>query len=93
MFVIGDESKINGSDLNEPSIVGGGVAFDGLPVGRSQSILTDHALDRNRYLYENFEFIDFTSIGSLSNSMKLKGRTTGTYYLLKCVRKLKYGKQ
>lgn len=87
MFVIGDESRFNNSDVYEPSFVG-----DGLPVGRSQSIVTDNALDRNRYLIDNFEMVEYISMGSLSYTYKLRGKTTGAYYAMKCIRKLKYGK-
>ena len=81
MFVIGDESRFNNSDVYEPSFVGG--MGDMLPVGRSQSILTDNAVDRNRYLIENFELLELMSVGSLSYSYKLRGKTTGAFYLMK----------
>lgn len=101
MFVIGDESRINGSDVYEPSMpgigfgIGGGLGgVEGSAVGRSQSIITDNNIaDRNRYLNENFEFIEYISVGSLSCSIKIRGKTTGTLYLLKCVRKLKFRNQ
>lgn len=63
-----------------------------MPIGRSQSILTDNGIDRNRYLIDNFEVLDFVSVGSLSHSIKLRGKTSGALYLLKVIRKLKYGK-
>ena len=96
MFVAGDESRINASDVYEPSMPGGvfgisGAGIEGSAVGRSQSMLTDYnAADRNKFLIENFEFIEFVSVGSLSCSLKIKGKTTGSYFLLKCLRKIKF---
>jgi hypothetical protein len=48
--------------------------------------------ERNRYLVDNFEIIDYEGVGSLSFSIKIKGKVSGVFYLLKVIRKLKYGK-
>ncbi|CDW88098.1 protein kinase domain containing protein [Stylonychia lemnae] len=91
MFIVGDESRINPSDVYENS--NPGVGCGDLTIGRSQSILADTVLDRNRFLIDNFEVLEFLSVGSLSHSIKLRGKTSGALYLLKVIRKLKYGKQ
>ena len=68
--------------------------MDALPpqIGRSHSILTDNAIDRNRFLIDNFDMVEFNNLGPLSYQLKLRGKTTGTLYLMKCIRKIKYGK-
>lgn len=92
--MIGDESKINNSDVYEPSFVNFlNNNIEGIPqIGRSHSILTDNALDRNRFLIDNFDLVEFNNLGPLSYQVKLRGKTTGTIYLMKCIRKIKYGK-
>lgn len=62
MFVVGDDSKFNNSDF-EPSQIGD---IAGPQIGRSGSIVIDNALDKNRYLIDNFEVLETVAIGSLS---------------------------
>ena len=60
MFVAGDESRMGGSDF-EPSHI------DRQDImGKSGSIMGENAVDRNRYLIDNFDILETVSIGSLS---------------------------
>ena len=53
--------------------------------------MVDNAVDKNRYLIDNFDILETISIGSLSQCFKLRGKTSGANYLLKVNRKVKYG--
>ena len=62
----GEESRFNVS-VFEPSHIDrdmSRIAQD--LVGKSGSIVTENAIDKNRYLIDNFDILETISIGSLS---------------------------
>ncbi len=89
MFAVGDESRINGSELIEPSIaIPGEQNF----LGKSQSILTDNQAERNRFMIENYDVIDILATGAFTYRLKVRYKVTGVAYQMKIQRKVKYGK-
>ena len=91
MFGAKEESRFNGSDF-EPSHLDRDMSKVGAEnIGKSGSIMTENAQDKNRYLIDNFDILETISIGSLSSCYKLRGKTSGASYLLKVTRKIKYG--
>jgi hypothetical protein len=90
MFVAGDESRIHGSDV-EPSNIDKIISRGGELIGRQNSFVSENAIDKNKFLIENFDIFETVSVGSLSQCFKVRGKTSGANYLLKVTRKVKYG--
>lgn len=60
--------------------------------GRSISAIGENNNDKSKQFVENYDIIEPMSVGAHSTIWKVRSRITGQFFVLKIIKKIKYGR-